>query len=125
GGPTVREIARPGLVYPILRIGAPVRIGHRIEVIEVTEVFVEAMHAGKEFVQVTQMILPELASFIAERLQGSGQGGSLRWYPHVSSGLPHRGHSGTDRQLAGDEVRATCRTAGLSVIIGETHTFRC
>ena len=44
GRGAVNEIARPNRVHQGLRIGMPERVLHRVEVIEVAEEFVEAVH---------------------------------------------------------------------------------
>ena len=48
-------------------------------------------------------------------------GDGLRRHAHVGAGLAHRRHAGAQRQLAGDEVGAPCRAAGLGVVVGEAH----
>ena len=56
----MHQVARAVFVDPVLRIIEPVRIGHRVEVIEVTEEFVEAVHRRQIFVHVAEMVLAEL-----------------------------------------------------------------
>ncbi len=46
-----------------------------------------------------------------------------RGQPVGRARLADRGHAGADRQLAGDEVRATRRAARLGVVVGEQHAF--
>jgi hypothetical protein len=55
---------------------------------EVSKEFVEAMHAWKEFVQITEVVLAELAGFIAQRPQGSSQGRSLAGIPTSAPACP-------------------------------------
>ena len=43
--------------------------------------------------------------------------------PDRGAGLADRRHACADRQLAGDEVRATRRATGLGVVVGEQHAF--
>ena len=43
--------------------------------------------------------------------------------PIGRASLADRGHAGADRQLAGDEVRATRRATCLGVVVGEQHAF--
>ena len=98
-------------------------IFHRIEVIEVAEEFVEAVHRRQELVAVAQMVLAELAGGVTTRLQHVGDGGGLGRQADRGAGLADRGHAGADRQLAGDEVGASRRAARLGVIIGEQHAL--
>ena len=39
------------------------------------------------------------------------------------AGLADRGHAGADRQLPGDEVRATRRATRLGIVVREQHAF--
>ena len=43
--------------------------------------------------------------------------------PDLGARLADGGHAGADRQLAGDEVRATRRATCLGVVVGEQHSF--
>ena len=68
GGVGMHQIARAVFVDPVLRIVEPVRIGHRVEVIEVAEEFIEAVHRRQILVLVAEMVLAELPGCIAHRL---------------------------------------------------------
>ena len=118
------KVTRPVFVDPILWIVEPVRVRHRVQMVQVTEKFVEAVHRWQELVQVTQVVLAKLPGFIAERLEHGGQRYGLIGYPDVCAGLANRRQSGADRQLAGDEVGTPGCAARLGVIIGEHHTLR-
>ena len=120
----VDQIARPGLVDPILRVVEPVRVGHRVEMVQVAEELIEAVHRRQVLVEITQVVLAELPGFIAHRLEGSGERDSLSREAHVGSGLPHSRQARADRQFAGNEVRPTRRAARLSVVVGEAHALR-
>ena len=67
---TVDQASRTVSVVVLLvgREGIPVRIGHRVEVVQVSEELIEAMHRREKFVQVTEVVLAELAGGIALRL---------------------------------------------------------
>ncbi len=120
------QAARAILVVIVLVGGkrVPVRIGHRVEVVQISEELVEAVHGREIFVQVAEVVLAELPGGIALCLQGGGERRSLCRDPHVGTGLAYGRQSGADRQLAGDEVRATRRATCFGVIVRKHHAFR-
>ena len=63
----MHQIARAGLVDPVLGIIEPIRVGHGVEVVQVAEEFVEAVHGGQELVQVAEVVLAELPGGVALR----------------------------------------------------------
>ena len=84
GRPAVRYIARPRLVDPVLRVVKPVRIGHRVKVIEVTEKLVEAMEARKILVEVAEVVLTKLAGPHIQGLSGRWPASQpYQAYPHL------------------------------------------
>ena len=99
------------------------RVFHRVQVIQVAEEFVEAVNGGQELVAVAQMVLAELAGGVALRFERGGNRASFGREADLGTRLADRGHAGANRQLAGDEVRATRRAAGLGVVVGEQHAF--
>ena len=99
------------------------RVLHRIQVIEVAEELVEAVDGGQELIEVAQVVLAELPGGVAHRLERCGDGRRLRRHADRRAGLADGGQSGADRQLAGDEVRATRRAARFGVVVGETHAL--
>ena len=106
------------------RVRIPVRIGHGIEVIEIAEELVEAVDGRQVLVQVAEVVLAELAGGVAHRLQARWRWWALRGQADIGAGLADGGHSGADRQLAGDEVGAAGGAARLGVVVGEAHAFR-
>ena len=99
------------------------RVFHRVEVIEVAEEFVEAMHRRQKLVLVAEVVLAELAGGVAHSFQRLRDGDRLRRQAGGCAGLADRGHAGADRQLAGDEVGAARGATRFRVIIGEQHAF--
>ena len=99
------------------------RVFHRVEVIEVAEELVEAVHRRQKLVLVAKVVLAELAGGVAHSFERGGNRHRLRRYADGCAGLADRGHAGADRQLAGDEVGAARRAARLGVVIGEQHAF--
>jgi hypothetical protein len=49
-----------------------------VEVVEIAEELIEAVHRRQEFVAVAEMVLAELAGGVAERFQRLGDGDVLR-----------------------------------------------
>ena len=105
-------------------IRVPVRIRHGVEVIQIAEELIEAVHAGQIFVQVAEMVLAELTGGVAHRLERGGDGRRLCRQADIGACLTHGGQSGADRQFACDEIRATGGAARFSIVVGEAHSFR-
>ena len=81
------------------------------------------MYRRQKLVFIAKMVLAELAGGVTQPLERGGNRYRLRGYADGCTGLPHRCHSGSDRQLASDEVGASRRTARLGVVVGENHAF--
>ena len=58
GGPAVDHIARADLILQRLRVVPVRRVFHRVQVVEVSEKFVEAVHGWQKLIQIAEMILP-------------------------------------------------------------------
>ena len=123
GRPRVDHVARTDHIQQLLRIAGVGRVFHRVEVIQVAEEFVEAMHRWQKFIFVAEVVLAELAGGVAHAFQRGGDGNCLRGQADGCTGLADRGHAGADRQFAGNEVGATRRAARLGVVVGEQHAF--
>ena len=123
--PAVQHAARAEALLErrVLRIVRILRLFLGIEVIEVAEELVEAVHRRQKFVLVAQMVLAELAGGVAERLQQFGDGRVFR--PQADIGARHAdlGQAGADRVLAGDERGAAGGAALLAVVVGEGRAF--
>src|SRR5262249_22961060 len=91
----------------------------------ISEEFIEAVYRRQILVQIAEVVLAELPGGVALRLQGASKRHRLRGDTDVCTSLSYRRQTGTDRQLAGDEVRPTRRAAGFGVIVGKHHAFRC
>src|SRR6185437_12109439 len=101
----------------------PVRVGQRIEVVQVTKELVEAVHRWQIFVEIAEMVLAELPGSIALLLQRGGERRGLVRYANVGPGLADGCQPGADRQFAGNEVRTTRRAACFGIIVSEHHAF--
>ena len=64
----MEHVARTDGVQQILRIVRVRRVFHCVEMIEVTEELIEAVHRRKEFVLVAKVVLAELAGGVAHSL---------------------------------------------------------
>ena len=97
----------------ILRVVGILRLLLRIEVVEVAEEFVEAMHRRQVLVAVAEMILAELASRVALRLEQLGERRVLVGQPFLGARQADLEQAGAEARLAGDERRASrrCRTS--------------
>src|SRR4029077_17062388 len=122
----MHQTARAVFVVVVLIDGerVPVWVRHRVEVVEVAEKFVEAMQRRQELVQVAEVVLTELACSVALCFERGGDGASLGRHADISTRLADGRETCADRQLTGDEVRATRRATRFSVIVGEEHTLR-
>ena len=122
----VDQAARAVLVVVVLvdRERVPVRIGHRVEVVQISEELIEAVHGREILVQVAEMVLAELPGGIALCLQSGGERHGLCRDANVGPRLADGRQPRADRQLAGNEVRPARRAACFGVIVGEHHAFR-
>src|SRR5262245_3629697 len=87
----------------VARIVAILRLFLRVEVLEIAEELVEAVHGRQEFVAVAEVVLAELPGRIAERLQELGNGRITCLQADRGSGYPDLGKPGTQGCLAGYE----------------------
>ena len=107
----------------ILRIVDVLRLLLGIEVIEVAEELVEAVHGRQEVVAVAEVVLAELAGDVALRLQEVGDGRVLLRQPLRRARQADFQQAGADRRLAGDEGGAPRRARLLAVVVGEDRAF--
>ena len=117
------HVARADDVQQFLRVGGMRGVFHRVEVIEITEEFVEAVNGRQELVEIAEMVLAELAGGIAHRLERRRDGHGLRRNADGRAGLADGGHAGADRQFAGDELRPPGGATRFGVVVGEQHAF--
>ena len=124
-GPGMKHAARPEFTLELgqLRIVGVLRLLLRVEVVEVPEKLVEAMHRGHELVAIAQVVLAELAHGVAVRLEQLGDGRVLRPQAERRARQADLGEAGADGRLAGDERRAPGGAALLAVPVGEQAAF--
>ncbi len=116
-------MSRPNRVLETSWVVAMTWIFHRIEVVEITIKLVEAMHRRQELVQITQMVLAELAGSVTHAHERRGDGRRLVGQSNWRTGLPHGSQARADGQFAGDEVGATRCAARLGVVVSEHHSL--
>ena len=91
--PGVDDAARPEALVEVGEVVGrrPVRLLRlllRVQVVEVAEELVEAVHGRQELVQVAEMVLAELPGRVAERLQQLGDRHVLGLEADVEPGTP-------------------------------------
>ena len=94
-----------------------------VQVVEIAEPFVEAVHGRQELVAIAQVVLAELAGGVALRLQDFGQRRIGLLDAARRAGNADRRHAGADGHLPDDERGAARSAARLAVVIGEEHAF--
>ena len=112
-GPNLAAIGR------VLRIVRQLRLFLGVEMIEVAEEFVEAVHGRQRLIAVADMVLAELAGRIAEVLQQAADGGIELAHAHRRAGEAHLGQPGANAVLAGEERRAAGGAGLLAVVVLE------
>ena len=111
----------------VLRVVGILRLFLGVEVIEVAEELVEAVHGRQVLVAVAEMVLAELPGRVAEGLHEIGDGWIERREPEFGARQADLGQAGADRRLTGDEGGAAGGAALLAVPVGEDRAFlgRC
>jgi hypothetical protein len=126
GGPAVQHPAGP---EPLPEVGevlggrvvGRLRVLLGVQVVEVAEELVEAVHGRQVLVLVAEVVLAELTGGIAQRLEQLGDGRVLGLQPDRRRRDAHLGEAGAEHALPGDERRPPGRAALLAVGVGEAH----
>ena len=118
GGLAFEHAARAelGEVGRVLRIVRQFRLFLGIEMIEVAEELVEAVHGRQRLVAVADMVLAELPGGVAEVLQQAADRRVQLAHAHRRAGKADLGQAGADAVLPGEERRAA-RGAGLLAVV--------
>ncbi len=103
----------------VLRVVLVLRLFLRVEVVEVAEELIEAVHRRQVLVAVPQMVLAELAGRVAESLHELPDGGILETQPQSRPRHADLGKPGADGRLPGNEGSATGGAALLPVEVRE------
>ena len=111
--------AELGAVGRVLRIVRQLRLFLGVEMVEVAEELVEAVHGRQRLVAVADVVLAELAGGVAEVLEQAADRGIELAHAHRRAGEAHLGESGADAVLAGEERRAARGARLLAVVVQE------
>ena len=124
-GPGLKHATRAEFLAElrVLWIVQVLRLLFGVQVIEVAEELVEAVHGGQMLVAVALVVLAELSGGVALSLEHGGHGDVGLLPAFLGAGQADLGHAGADGDGAADEGRATRRAALLRVVIGEAHAF--
>ena len=107
----------------VTRIIAVLRLFLGVQVIEVAEELVEAVHGGQMLVAIALVVLAELSSGVTLALE-YGRHGDVGLLPALfGARQADLGHAATHRHAAADEGRAAGGAALLRVVVGEAEAF--
>ena len=95
------------------------RLVFGIEVVEVAEELIEAMHGRQELVAIAEMVLAELSADISEGLEQFRKGRILIRQSFLCARQSHLEQPGTHRTLAGNKRRASRSARLLSIVVSE------
>src|SRR5262245_14522163 len=94
-----------------------------MQVVEVAEELVEAVRRGQVLVEVSQVVLAELAGGVPKRLQQLGNGRIFGLQTDRGRRDADLGKAGAEHALPGDERGSPGRTALLAIAIRELHSL--
>ena len=132
-GPALEHAPRPVGLAERLAVGelhaagvvAVLRLLLGVQVVEVAEELVEAVHRRQVLVAVALVVLAELARGVAQALEHRGDR-DVRLLPaFLRAGQADLGHAGADRAVAAEERGPPRRAALLAVVIGEGDPLAC
>jgi len=83
----MHQVARADGIQEGLRVIGVEGVFHRIEVIQIAPILVEAMDSRQKLVAITQVIFAELARGVAHRFQCCCDGWRLRRHPGSGTSL--------------------------------------
>ena len=112
-----------GEVGRILRIIRQFRLFLGVEMVEIAEELVEAVHGRQRLVAVADMVLAELPGGVAEILEQAADRGIELAHAHRRAGEAHLGQAGANAVLAGQERRAAGGARLLAVIVLELEAL--
>jgi hypothetical protein len=109
----------PSSGTPGLRVVDVLRLFLGVEVVQIAEELVEAVHRRQELVPVAEVVLAELAGRVALRFQRRGDGRVFGMQSERGARQADLRQSGAVRVLAGDERRPSRGAALFPVIVRE------
>ena len=121
-----RELLQEGLAvrqHQLGRVVLVLRLFLRVQVVEVAEELVEAVHRGQVLVAIALVVLAELPGGVARALQHGGHG-HVGLLPTLGGARqPDLGHAAAHRHRTADEGGAASGAALLRVVVREAHAF--
>ena len=116
-----------GAVGRILRVVRQLGLFLGVEVIEVAEEFVEAVHRRQRFIAIADVVLAELAGGVAEALEQAADRRIELAHAHRRAGKANLGQARANPVLTGEKRRASGRAALLARNTGgnEYPPWRC
>ena len=121
GSEALAEVGELRIVFS--GVIAQFRFFFGVEVVEVAEELVEAVHRRQMLVAIAEMVLAELAGAVALGLEQLGDGGIFSLEALFSTRQAHLGETGAIHALAGDEGGTASRAALLGVVMDELGAF--
>ena len=115
--------AEPRLERRVLRIVRVLWLLLGVQVIEVAEELVEAVHGGQELVAVAEVVLAKLAGHVALGLEQFGERRVLVGQALLGARQADLQQAGAKRGLAGDECGAAGGAGLLGVVVGEDRAL--
>ena len=111
GCPGIDHVARADCVQQLLRVAGVRRVLRGIEMVEPAKILIEPVDSGQVFVQIAQVIFPELTGCVALIPEdGSDRGRKVR-HADIRPSLTDGSQTSADRELASDERRPSrCAT---------------
>ena len=106
-----------GKVAWVLWIVRQFRLFLGIEVVEIAEELIEAIHRGQRRVSITDMVLAELPGGVAKVLEQAANRGIKLAHAHRRAGKTHLGQAAADAMLASQERGSTGGARLLAIIV--------
>ena len=123
GGEALAEIGKLGII--LLGVIAQFRLFLGIEVVEVAEELIKAVHRRQMLVAIAEVVLAELARAVALGLEQLGDGGVFILEALLGPRQAHLAEPGAVDALAGDEGGATGGATLLGVVVDQLGPFIC
>ena len=91
------------------------------QVVEVAEELVESVNGRQIFIEIAEVVLAKLSSFVAHGLERRRKCHCLRGDTDLGARLADRRHACANGEFAGDELGAPSRATGLGIIVCKAH----
>ncbi len=112
-----------GAIGRVLRIVGQFRFFLGVEMVQIAEELVEAVHGRQRFIAIANVVLAELARGIPEVLEQPADRGIQLTHAHRRAGEAHLRQPGANAVLAGEESGAARGARLLAVVVLELDAF--